>query len=262
MGPRLVYSDVSLTAVMEDQDLGPHPHPWLADCNSVKLSTPCLSHIGMRRYNNLFEINADFQTQMFISNLVVAFDIHHSLKIQSYIQHNFHMNFLDFTVFVVVQLLNCVWLFVTLWTAACQVSLSFTISRSLPKLMSIESVMPSNNLILCHPLLLLPSIFSSIWVFSSESVLRIRWPRYWSFSFSISSSNEYAGLISFRIDSFDRLAAQGILKSLLQHHSSIASILCCSAFFMVQLSEMYMTTEKTTALTIHTFCQWSDGSAC
>ena len=123
----------------------------------------------------------------------------------------------------------------TLWTATRQVSLSFTSSRSLLKLMSIESVMPSNHLILCHPLLLPPSMFPSIRVFSSESVLRIRWPRYWSFSFSISPSNEYSGLISFSMDWLDLLAVQRALKSLLLHHSSKASILRCSAFFIVQL---------------------------
>ena len=119
--------------------------------------------------------------------------------------------------------------------------------------MSIESVMLSDHLILCHPLLLLPSIFPSIRVFSNESALHIRWPKYWSFSFSISPSNEYSGLISFRIDCLDLLAVQGTLKSLLQHHSSKASILWCSAFFMVQLSHPYMTTGKTIALTICTF---------
>jgi len=124
-----------------------------------------------------------------------------------------------------VQLLSCVRLFVTLWTAAHQASLSITNSQSLPKLMSIESMMPSNYLILCRPLLLLPSVFPSISVFSDESLLRIRWPKYWNFSFSISPSNEYSGLISFRIDWLDLLAFQGALKSLLQHHSSKASIL-------------------------------------
>ena len=141
---------------------------------------------------------------------------------------------------VVVQLLNCVQLFATPWTAACQGSLSFIISQSLLRLMSFESVMPSNHLILCCPLLLLPSIFPSI----SESVLHIRWPKYWSFSFSISPSNEYSGLVSFRIDWFDLLAVQGTLKSFLQHHSSKASIFWCSAFFMVRLSHPYMTTKK------------------
>ena len=121
------------------------------------------------------------------------------------------------------------------WTAACQTSLSFTNSQSLLKLMSIESVMPSNRLILCHPLLLLPSIFPSIRVFSNQSALCIRWPKYWSLSFNISSSNEYSGLISFRIDWFDHLAVQGTLKSLLQHHSS-KSILQGLAFFVVQFS--------------------------
>ena len=141
----------------------------------------------------------------------------------------------------------------TLWTTACQASLSITNSQSLFKLMSIESVMPSNHLILCHPLLLLPSIFPSIRVFSNESVLPIRWPKYCSFSFSISPSNEYSGLISFRMDWLDLLAAQGTLKSLLQHHSSKASILWCSAFVIVQLSHPYTTTRKTIALTRQTF---------
>ena len=119
--------------------------------------------------------------------------------------------------------------------------------------MSIESVMPSNSLTLCHPLLLMPSIFPSIRVFSNESDFRIRWPKYWSFSFSISASNEYSGLISFRMDWFDLLAAHGTLKSLLQHHSSKASILQCSAFFIVQLSHSYMTTGKTITLTRQIF---------
>ena len=137
---------------------------------------------------------------------------------------------------------------VTPWTAACQASLSITNSRSLLKLMSIESVMASNHLILSRPLLLLPSIFPSIRVFSDESVLLIRWPKYWSFSFSISPSNEYSELISFKMDWMHLLAVQGTLKSLFQHHSSKASILQCSAFFIVQLSHPYMTTGKTRAL--------------
>ena len=145
--------------------------------------------------------------------------------------------------------LSHVQLFVTPWTAARKASLSITNSQSLFKLMSIESVMPSNHLILYHPLLLLPSIFPSIRVFSNESVLHIRWPKYWSFSFNISPSNEHPGLISFRMDWMDLLAVQGTLKSLLQHHNSKASILWCSAFFRVQLSHPYMTTGKTIALT-------------
>ena len=144
-----------------------------------------------------------------------------------------------------VQSLSHVRLFATPWTAACQASLSITNSQSPPKLMSIELVMPSNHLILCPPLLLLPSIFPSIRVFSNESVLCIRWPKYWSFSFSISPSNEYSGLISFRMDWLDVLAVQGTLKSLLQPHSSKASILRHSAFFIVQLSHPYMATGKT-----------------
>ena len=143
-----------------------------------------------------------------------------------------------------VQLLSCVQFFVTWWAAARQASLSITNSQSSPKLKSIELVMPSNHLILCCPLFLPPSIFPSIRVFSNESVLHIRWPKYWSFSFSISSSNEYPGLISFRMDWLDVLAVQGTLKSLLQHHSSKTLILQHSTFFIVQLSHPYMTTGK------------------
>ena len=151
--------------------------------------------------------------------------------------------------FTSVQLLSCVRIFVTLWTTGKQASLSITNSQSLLKLMPIESVVPSSHLILCWSPLLLPSIFPSISIFSHESSLRIRWPKYWSFSFSISPSNEYSGLISFRIDWFDILAVQETLKSLLQHHSSKASILQCLAFFIVQLSHPYMTTGKTIVLT-------------
>ena len=143
-----------------------------------------------------------------------------------------------------VQLLSWVRLLAMPWTAACQASLSITNSRSLLKLMSIESVMPSNHLILCCPLLLLLLIFASIRVFSKESVLHIRWQKYWSCSFSISPSNEHPGLISFRMDWLDLLAVQGTLKSLLQLHSSKASILQCSAFFMVQLWHPYLILEK------------------
>ena len=149
--------------------------------------------------------------------------------------------------FSAVKSLSHIQLIATPWTAAHQASLSITNSQSLLKLMSIKLLMPSNHFILCHPLLLLPSIFPSIRVFSSKSVLHIRWPKYWSFSFSISPSNEYSGLISFWIDWFDLLAVQGTLKSLLQHHSSKASILRCSAFFIVQLSHPYMTIGKTVA---------------
>ena len=150
-------------------------------------------------------------------------------------------------------MLSHVRLFATPWTAACQASLSITSSRSLLKLMSIESVMPSSHLILCHPLLLLPSIFHSISVFSNESALCIRWPNYWSFSFNISPSKEHSGLITSRMDWLDLLAVQGTLKSLLQNHNSKASILWHSAFFTVQLSHPYMTTGKTIALTRRTF---------
>ena len=148
-----------------------------------------------------------------------------------------------------VQLLSHVRLFATPWIAACQASLCITNSWSSPKLMSIESVMPSSHLILCCSLPLLPSIFPSIRVFSNESTLCMRWPKYWSFNYSISPSNEHIGLVSFRMDWLDLLAVQGTLKSLLQHHSSKSWILQCSAFFKVQLSHPYMTTGKTIALT-------------
>ena len=149
--------------------------------------------------------------------------------------------------------LSRVRLFATPWISACQASLSIINSQSLPKLMSIESVIPSNHLILCCPLLLLPSIFPSIKVFSNESALQIRWPKCWSFSFSIIPSKEIPGPISFTIDWLDLLAVQGTLRSHLQHHSSKASILWCSAFFRIQLSQPYVTTGKLIALTIWTF---------
>ena len=153
---------------------------------------------------------------------------------------------------IVVQSLSYVQLFATSWTAVQQSSLSFTVSRSLLKLISIESMILSNHFILCRPLLLLPSI-PNIRVFSNESALHIRWPKYWSFSIRISPSKEYSGLISIGVAQLDLLAVQGTLKSLLQHHSSKALILQCSAFFMVQLSHLYMTTRKTIAFTIQTF---------
>ena len=152
-----------------------------------------------------------------------------------------------------VQSLSHIQLFATPWTTACQASLSITNSRSSLRLVSVELLMSSNHLILCCPLLLPPSNFPSIRVFSNESVLHIRWPKYWSISFSISPSNEYSGLISFRMDWLDILAVQGTLKSLFQHHSSKASILQCSAFFIVQLSHPYMTTGKVIALIRWTF---------
>ena len=156
-------------------------------------------------------------------------------------------------VFSSVESLSCVQLFATSWTAAFQASLSITNSQSLLKLMSIVSVMPSNHLILCRPLLLPPSVFPSIRVFSNESVLHIGWTKYWSFSFNISPSNEHPGLISFTADWLDLLAVQGTLKSLLQHHGSKASVLQCSASLIVQLSHPYITTGKTIALTRWTF---------
>ena len=161
---------------------------------------------------------------------------------------------------IVVQWLSCVRLFATPWTAAHQASLFFAVSQSLIILMSTESVMPSNYVIPCHPFLLLPSMFPSIRVFFNELALPIRWSKYCSFGFSISPSNEYLGLTSFRIDWFD-LAIQGTLKSLLQHHSSKASILRHSVFFTVQLSHLYMTTGKTIALTIMDICWQSNVSA-
>ena len=160
---------------------------------------------------------------------------------------------------VSVQLISHVQLFQTPWTAVCQASLSFTNSQRLLKLMSIKSVMPSNHLILCCRLFL-PSIFPSIRVFSNESALHIRWPKYWRFSFNICPSNEHPGLVSFRMDWLDLLAVQGTLKSLLQHHSSKASVRRCSAFFTVQLSHPYMTTGKTIALTMLDLCWQSNVS--
>ena len=156
-------------------------------------------------------------------------------------------------IFSSVQSLSRVQLFVTSWLTACQASLSITNSWRLLKPMSIKSVVPSSHLILCRPLLLLPPISPRIRVFSNESTLHMRWPKYWSFSFSISPSNEHPGLISFKMDWLDLLAVQGTLKSLLQHHSSKASIFQHSAFFTVQLSHPYMTTGKTIALTRRTF---------
>ena len=179
--------------------------------------------------------------------LHVLFYLHHNPMRLLLLQWYYSVQFSS------VQSFSHVRLFATPWIAACQASLSITNSRSLPKLMPIESVMPSSHFILCHSLLLLPPIPPRIRVFSSESTLRMRWPKYWSFSFSISPSNEHPGLISFRMDWLDLLAVQGTLKSLLQHHSSKASILQRSAFFTVQLSHPYMTTGKTIALTKWTF---------
>ena len=170
--------------------------------------------------------------------------------IYNWIQHRVISTAIQFSS---VQLLSRVQLFATPWTAAHQASLSITNSRSLLKLMSIQSVMPCSHLILCHPLLLLPLIPPSIRVFSSESTLCMRWPKYWSFSFNISPSNEHPGLIAFRMDWLDLLAVQGTLKSLLQHYSSKESIFQCSAFFTVQLSHPYMTTGKIISLTRRTF---------
>ena len=169
-------------------------------------------------------------------------------------KHFLYLSYLVWAQFSSVQSLSGVRLFVTPWTAAGQASLSITNSQSSPKLTSIKSVMPSSHLILCCPLLLLPPISPSIRVFSNESTRRMRWPKYWSFSFSITPSKEHPGLISFRMDWLDLLAVQGTLKSLLQHHSSKPSILQRLAFSVVQLSQsIHMTTRKTIALTRHTF---------
>ena len=164
------------------------------------------------------------------------------------VMHTFKMTNWERAYISSVQSLSCVRLFATPWTAAHQASLSITNSRNPPKPMSVESMMPSNHLILCRPLLLLPSIFPSIRVFSNESALCLKWPKYWSFSFNISPTNEHPRLISFRMDWLDLLVVQGTLKSLLQHHSSKASILRCSAFFTVQLSHPYMTIGKNHSL--------------
>ena len=185
------------------------------------------------------------------------FSIHYN-KSPTYKPSSCELSKMQMYIVIAIQLLSRVWLFVTPWTAALQVSLSITNSRNLLKLMSIESGVPSSHLILCRPFLFLPSIFPSIRIFSNESAFHIRCPKYWSFSFSISPSNEYSGLISFRIDWFDLLAVQGTLKNLLHHHSSKASILWHSAFFMVQLSHPYsyislFHTGKTIALTRWTF---------
>ena len=163
-------------------------------------------------------------------------------------------------IFIIVQLLCCVLTLCDPRDCSSQASLPFSISWSLLKLTSVESMMPFNHLVLCHPLLLLPSIFPSIRVFSNESVLSIRWPKFWSFSFSISPSNEYSGLICFRIDWFDLLEHYWTLKSFLQHHSLKASAFRCSAFFMVQLSHPYMPTGQTTALTILTWLVYTLGT--
>ena len=192
----------------------------------------------------------DFSTD-YISRFVFSFQVKLIISSIYFLSCGF-IPFYGFII-VLVQLLSCVRLFVTTQIAAHQASLSFTISPSLLKLMSSESVMPSNYLILCHPLLLFPSIFLGIKVFSSESALWIRWPKYWSFSFSISPFNEYSGLISFRAHWFDLLAVQGTLKSLLQQSQSKPLILWCSAFCTVRLSHPYMTTEETIASTIQTF---------
>ena len=194
----------------------------------------------------------------FPRRVILKFYEVHKYKTHSSLSIYLHLNSTSFFLFNSVQFssvqsLSCVWLFATPWTAACQSPLSITNSRSLLKLMSITLVMSSNHLILCHPLLLLLSVFPSIRGFSIKSFLCIRWPNYLSFSFSIIKSNEYSGLISFRMDWFDLLAVQGTLKSLLQQHSSKASILQCSAFFIVQLSLPYMTTGKTIVLTRWTF---------
>ena len=196
---------------------------------------------------------------MYVSQIITIY-ILNSYSAVCYVSRNLEDKWIfknleekDYTI-VTVQSLSHIQMLVIPWTAARQASLSFIITQSLLKIVSTKSVMPSNHSILCCPLLL-PSVFPSLRVFSKESVLQIRWPKYWSFSFSISPSNEYSGLISFRMDWLDLLAVQGTLKSLLQHHSLKASTLDCSAFFVVHLSHPYMTTGKTIALTIQTFVQ-------
>ena len=193
--------------------------------------------------------------------MMIKSKFHHSKSNNSNLPFGVFAMVVAWVHFSSVQSLSRVRLFATPWTAACQASLSITYPWSPPKPMSIELVMPSNHLILCHPLLLLLSIFPSMRVFSNESALRIRWPEYWSFRFNSSPSNEHSGLISFRMDWLDLLAVQGTRKSLLQHHSSKASILRHSAFFIVQLSHPHMTTGKTIALTRQTFVDKSNVSA-
>ena len=219
----------------------------------VFLVLSCMSYLYILKVNPLsvvsfaiiFSHSEDYLFPLFIVSFAVK-------QLLSLIRSHLFIFVFNFC-YSTVQSLICVRLFETPWTAAHQASLSIVNSQSLLKLTSIESVMPSNHLILCHPLLLLPSIFPSIRVFSNQLALHMRWPKYWSFSFSISPSNEHPGLISFRMDWLDLLAVQGTLKSLLQHHSSKASILQHSAFFKVQLSHPYMTTGKTIALTRWTF---------
>ena len=196
---------------------------------------------------------------MYVSQIITIY-ILNSYSAVCYVSRNLEDKWIfknleekDYTI-VTVQSLSHIQMLAIPWTAARQASLSFIITQSLLKIVSTKSVMPSNHSILCCPLLL-PSVFPSLRVFSKESVLQIRWPKYWSFSFSISPSNEYSGLISFRMDWLDLLAVQRTLKSLLQHHSLKASTLDCSAFFVVHLSHPYMTTGKTIALTIQTFVQ-------
>ena len=232
------------------------PHPWdspgkntgvgchfLLRCMKVKVNSPSRVWVLATPPTAAYQAppSMGFSRQEYWSGVP-------SLSLKTYNNTNFKNNFY----FSSVQSLSHVQLFGTPWTAARQASLSIT-SRNLLKLMSIESVMPSNHLILCRPLLFLSSIFPSIRVFSNESVLHIRWPKYWSFSFSISPSNEHSGLISFRMDWLDLLAVQGTLKSLLQHHSSKPSVLWRSDFFIVQLSYPYLTTGKTITLTRQTF---------
>ena len=213
-------------------------------------SNPCLLHLLHWQVSSLPLVPPEKPN---VNTWVLKSEGRSVSQIEETVEETGDIQSLSSVQFSSLQLLSHVRLFATPWTAACQASLSITNSRSLPKLMSIESVMPSSHLILCHPLHLLPSIFPSIRVFSNESALHIRWPKYWSFSFNISPSNEYPGLISFRMDWFDLLAVQGTLKSVLQHHSLKPSVLLHSAFFIVQLSHQYMTTGKTTALTRQTF---------
>ena len=226
--PQIPHKD---SATYSAESLGSQLLPiiFLAKCNS-SFSSQCQCCFLKTRSDALKQISSP-QYMPLYSCVIFIQSTYHRLRLAMALVHQFSS----------VQLLSRVWLFVTSWTAARQASLSITNSRSLLKLMSIESVMPSNHLILCRPLHLLPSMFPSIRVFSNESILHITWPKYWSFTFNISPSNEYSGLISFRMDWLDLLAVQGTLKSLLQHYSSKASILWRSAFFIIQLSRPYMT---------------------
>ena len=208
---------------------------WITIIHCIKRLKDKKTHDNIIRCKNTFE------------------NIRHSSNINTHNDLGIEEMYFKIKIYMTVQLLSHVWLFATPWTPAQEISPSITNSQSLIKLMSIESMMPSNHLILCHPLLLPHSVFTSITVFTKGSLLPIMWPKYWSFSFSISPSNEYSGLISIRMYWLDLFSVQGTLKRFIQHRSSKAPILQCSAFFIVQLSHLYVTTGKTIALTRQTF---------